>query len=775
MRVLALAAAISLSGQLLPAGSAVAEDAYLTVEFHAGMNIRHLAEEHLGDSDLWPEILKASGIASITDLRPGQSLKIPVAVISNAKQALDESLVEIQKANEAGAQLFAPKQITTAITYRDEALVKQTAGAWAETLDLATLSQDEAASALKVCVANRDLAAEARLSDRQGAVEGQRPRDLAWSGRNLNAILIEEERVRTLSRSTAQITFRDASRLRLNANSQAVIQRMRHDPLSRRQEAKVSLVEGDFYALLASDNNRKQFKVELPNVDAQIDSGNFWVQHDGTSAKFANYDDRKVNISSKGTNLELGRNEGATVREGEAPSDKFDVLSAPALLTPGENEIVYKAKFPLQWRAVDQADGYWLEIASDPTFDRMVHSRWGLLEPVFEEDEFAPGVYYWRVAALDSTGVPGARTGASRFEVRIDTVPPYLRINGPDPEVIIRKATVTVTGESEPDAAVTVNGERADVDAQGRYSLAITPRPGDNRVLVVATDPAGNATDHSRSFTYMPDQDANIVFAAEIPRQSEHHFLTNTKVLSLSGTAVKDANILVQTAADELRSTSYADAEGHFAFNVPLEAETEYLKILVIAPSGFTTESAFDVTVDQTPPVIALVEPLPRLTSSQSLTIKGTVDAGSLVILNQKDIKLVDGKFEKALNLRAGLNLVEIVATDPVGNVKVEKWRVRLDQDSPRFVSHSISRVPGDSGVVLTVEVVAKDASGLAKLAPFALRAGEKAYPGFLQFNRATKSYRGVVEVPADAAATASLQFVELQDDAGNKQRVSIE
>ena len=87
----------------------------------------------------------------------------------------------------------------------------------------------------------------------------------------MNAILIEEEKVRTLSRSTAQITFRDESRLRLNANSQALIQRMRVDPLSREEEAKVSLIEGDFYALLAGKSQRRNFELEVPEVQTQIE------------------------------------------------------------------------------------------------------------------------------------------------------------------------------------------------------------------------------------------------------------------------------------------------------------------------------------------------------------------------------------------------------------------------------------------------------------------------------------------------------------------------
>jgi hypothetical protein len=298
---------------------------------------------------------------------------------------------------------------------------------------------------------------------------------------------------------------------------------------------------------------------------------------------------------------------------------------------------------------------------------------------------------------------------------------------------------------------------------------------GANEIVVVALDPAGNQTTKSRGFTHMPDAAADIVFANDIPRIGPLHFLTNTDVLSLSGTVTPDANILVQTDTGALRSTAYAGPEGAFAFNVPLEAETESLQILVIAPSGFSSQSAFTATVDQVPPEIKLSEPLPRLTSNKALTIVGTIDAGSLVTLNKQPIDSQDGRFTEDLQLSAGVNFIEMVATDPVGNVKVEKWRVRLDQDSPELVRHTIAGKPGGGGTFLNIEVVAKDASGLAKLAPYSLQAGDKAYPGILRFNRATKSYQGIVEVPTEAAESAVLQFVELQDDAGNKAKFNVE
>ena len=124
-------------------------------------------------------------------------------------------------------------------------------------IDLSDIASLLAQEALEIAIAQRDRSAEAVVSDVQGEVQGRAPAEPSWSGRNLDDILVEFERVRTLSSSTTQITFRDLSRLRLNANSNATIQRMRSDPLTGDEVTKVSLVNGDFYALL------NQLKVEM--------------------------------------------------------------------------------------------------------------------------------------------------------------------------------------------------------------------------------------------------------------------------------------------------------------------------------------------------------------------------------------------------------------------------------------------------------------------------------------------------------------------------------
>ena len=70
---LALAALLTL--QALPA--IAAEGEVVTVRLKEGQSLRDLAEEHLGDPDLWTEILRANDLA-VADVHPGIELKIPV-------------------------------------------------------------------------------------------------------------------------------------------------------------------------------------------------------------------------------------------------------------------------------------------------------------------------------------------------------------------------------------------------------------------------------------------------------------------------------------------------------------------------------------------------------------------------------------------------------------------------------------------------------------------------------------------------------------------------
>jgi hypothetical protein len=757
----------------VPAARAQQDEIIVRVE--EGQSLRDIAQQHLGDPDLWAEILRANGLGSITDIRPGVELRIQASQIREANQALQNSLEAIQKATQEGARLFAPDLIGRALGLRDEALARRMAGAWEETARLAADATAVAAEALDHALAQRDALAEALLSDRQGWVEGRRPEDLLWSDRDLNSILIEEEKVRTLSRSTAQITFRDDSRLRLNANSEAVIQRMRVDPLNRREEARVSLVEGDFYALLAGKSDRKSFELDIPQVETEIESTNFWVRRDDSGSKFTNYDERVLQVAAEGESVSLGENEGTMVRTGAPPAPKVELLVAPGLIAPADDMVSFTADVDLGWAAVPDAAGYWLEIAFDPAFSSMALTRWGLKETSFDASELDVGAYYWRVAALDKFGLPGARSDAWRFNLRVDGTPPFVSITAPEEGAILRQGPVPVVGETETGAALELNGSPVEVGPDGLFTADFVATPGINQLVLEVRDAAGNATRRERSFIFMPDERAAVIFDQALPQLGPRHFITDGDLLSLAGqTEAPKSKVLVRAADGAIRTAAFTDAQGRFRLNVPLRAETEAFSFQIVAPSGFASDDAFQASIDQVPPEIELEEVPPAVTAIEWLVLRGQARGADRLVLNGRPVELRGDEFEAPLTLGQGVNDLEMVATDRVGNVRVERWSVHLDQAPPELLRHELSRDRTEGGGSLAVEVAARDASSLTRVAPFTIEIGGTVYGDLLELDRSSGTYRATVVLPQAAQGAIRLKDVELEDYAGNRRRYGL-
>ncbi|MEK0086022.1 FecR domain-containing protein [Benzoatithermus flavus] len=725
----------------------------------------------MGDPNLWTEILRANDLASITDVRPGMELVIPATQVAAANRALRQALQAIRRATEEGARLFAAEQIEASLRLYEEGVARRKAGDWDTAASLAGDATTAALAALETATAQRDAAAEARLSDRTGSVEGRRPQDLAWSDRPLGAMLIEEEKVRTLSLSSAQITFRDDSRLRLSANSQAVIQRMRVDPLGRKEEAKVSLVEGDFYALLSGRSERRSFELEVPEARTDIESRNFWVRRDASGAKFTNYDDRTLDVAANGAAVTLGRNEGTLVRTGQAPSGKIGVLSATRLTAPADDGETPSPDVELSWAPLADADGYWLELAVDPAFQRLAASRWGLKDEHFWTDPLPVGTYYWRVAGLDKFGLPGERSTVWRFHVRVDRTPPFLSIGEPAEGAILRSDAIRVEGEIEPGARLSLNGTVVEVGADGRFATSATAtRLGENVLTLVATDAAGNLTERTRSFRYEPDARAILRFDDAIPRLGPGRFVTGGDVISLAGATDVGTRLLVRAADGAVRATTHADDTGRFALNLPLAAAEEAFTVEVVQPSGFSSREQFAVVQKRDPPAITLEEPPPAVTAVERLPLRGRAEGARSLTMNGRPARLIGYAFDEAVTLHQGENTLELVATDIVGNVRVERFEVGLDQNPPELVGYRVTPFQARAGEPVWIEVTARDASGLRKAAPFRLRVGDKEIADFLELGTGG-AYHASLPLPAGAAGRVRLLEVEVEDYVGNKAR----
>jgi hypothetical protein len=707
------------------------------VRFGEADTIRGLVGKYLQDPDLWPLVLSLNNISSPADLVPGIKLRLPVRQVLAADTALSSSLTAIQGATAEGARIFAPAQIGSAIENRDIAVGRRGTGQWRQVVSFAGVATVFANEALGISLAQRDRSAEAVVSDVQGDVEGRAPVEPLWSGRDLNDILVEFERMRTLSDSTTQITFRDLSRLRLNSNSNATIQRMRADPLTGDQVTKVSLANGDFYALLNQLSDNNTFEIEVPGIESSTNSVDFWIKNDDSGARFVNYDDKAgLKIDRGGETITLGPNEGVVFAGSDTRQGR--VLSAPSLRSPQPGAVLYTGSAALAWEPFEGAKGYWLEVALDPGFDAMQVSQWGIRDTAYDAADLPPSRYHWRVAALDPLGLPGQWSLPQAFTVREDRTPPFLALLSPASGTMVTQPIVEVLGASEPDASLVLNGMALEVGGDGAFLGSVTLVPGDNEISVLATDPAGNQSRRRQVVIYRPAVAVDITLSDDIARQggvAGAVLVSRSADLSVAAraTATPGAVVIVRDAGGGEVVRTVVGADGVLRFSVPVDAAVREYDIVVLAPDGSVEgRLGFGALRDQTPPDMAFDLPPPRVVGEDVLELAGSVADADRLELNGEAVPLSDGRFDLVLQLQAGVNVYDLLASDTVGNVSVTRLQILLDVEPPQILSTDLGRPQGDGGAIeLLVE--ARDASGLRQAAPYVVTVGGVERQGFLR------------------------------------------
>ena len=602
------------------------------------------------------------------------------------------------------------------------------------------------------------------MSDVQGRVEGRAPAEPSWSDRARDDILVEFERVRTLSDSTTQITFRDLSRLRLNANSNATIQRMRSDPLTGGEVTKVSLVNGDFYALLNQLSERTAFEIDVEGIETTTDSVDFWIKNDTDGARFVNYDAAALEISGNGAAVSLGRNEGAVLSGGTAR--RAEVLTSPQLAAPVGDAILYTAQVGLSWDLFEGAEAYWVEVASDIGFNQVAVSEWGIRGAGFQTPALPPSQYFWRVAALDAPGLPGQWSKPEKFVVRVDTTPPFLTLLSPGPGTISDVPSIEVFGASEPLASVLLNGVPAELGSDGSFNLQFPLQPGENRITLRATDPAGNQSETSQVVVYRPASVVEIIFDAGLPRSGDA-LATRSKDLGVRAqtNALPGAPVTVRDDMGGLVAQTVVGVGGDLQFSVTVDAAVQSYTIMILAPSGaMEGRASFTAVRDETPPEIAFDLPVEKATGDAESRLVGGVGDAVQLTLNGQTVPLSGGRFAITRLLQPGANGFDLVATDAVGNVAARRVQTLYDIDAPEVLRADVFRPSGDAGPI-QIEVEARDASGLRQAAEYLLSIGDVERSGFLRCDASSGICRA--SLPPETGEVRLIEVV-IEDYAGN-------
>lgn len=105
--------------------------------------------------------------------------------------------------------------------------------------------------------------------------------------------------------------------------------------------------------------------------------------------------------------------------------------------------------------------------------------------------------------ALASTEKEGSSELSKAMTVTYDDQPPSLNmINPSEDKVSVDSADFDITGKSDKDVSVTVNGKLATVDDEGKFKLKVQLNAGKNSLEIIIRNSAGNEIKKTVEITY---------------------------------------------------------------------------------------------------------------------------------------------------------------------------------------------------------------------------------------------------------------------------------
>ncbi|MDM8545574.1 FecR domain-containing protein [Candidatus Venteria ishoeyi] len=746
----------------------------LSVTFTGKETIRQLAQKHLHNPDLWADILHANQLQAVHELKPGTALKIPVSLILNVDKGFKQSQKTIHQAAALGAKILAKKAFNCAIDQQNLAVDARQAGLWQKSLNHINAADKEAKQALSETQKKRNEPVQAVLESLDGDVQQRKINTFYWKKAIPKQVLDEQEKLRTLNASHALIRFRDDSKLHLSENTQIVIQKMRQDRLSKQDNTGVLLNKGDLHALLGGTPNHKQFNLEVKGVRTEIKSKDFWIDKRGKTARFANYEG-EIALSSGGHTVRLKSNQGAVVKENQQPSAIKELLPAPLLSEPANYATLYASKRSKQglsfsWKEQPEARNYWLEIAKDQGFEHLILDKKNLRSTYFILPFPDNGLYYWRVASIDSDSLPSPKSKVRLFKMLHDEQPPYLVIQQPADKVIVRQDSITVSGKTEQQVELRFNNKLLAYAEDGQFQLQLALQEGDNQITLTAIDPAGNQTELSRSISYLPDQKQAIQYDSQLTHRPDTdvvHLLTNRDLFTLRGHTAPNLKIELKTEQGKNFKT-ISDKQGAFQLNLPLQEGVQAFTVYLTQNSGFQNQKRLLIERDQQPPEITL-QPLPSSTRQAQLLIEGEVQDATQLHINAKAVVLQTGRFKHTLHLQQGNNALQLTAKDLAGNSRLWQKNIILDQNPPQLLKHHFSKKYVKGGDVVQLHVQVKDDSGMKSGATYQVRVGKQLLSGYVRLCPDKTCYQGKVVVPLHNQGRIKLESLQLEDYLGNR------
>lgn len=738
-----------------PNGAASSADGDVQITLKAGESLRQVSEQQLGDGDAWQLVLRYNGLQNPDAVGAGTVLRVPVALYRKLHQHLEHSAALISEANREGAALLAEKEIAEAVRLRDQSLYLRQEARLEEAAAQAALAETAAQAALAKAQQSQTQSAEAWLAAKSGTVQNRASDASGWQDTKLEQKLQERERVRTLARSRCTIRFSDQSQLTLDEHALVVIGSMKKNVLRTSYSNSVSMIKGDILVHLAALNQQKQFKVNLPDITADVRSRSFLASRDKKNVtRIANYDG-EIDIRAAGAQVTVRKNQATKVKPGQQPDMPHLLLPPPKIISPQPEQKLHKALLLFKWEPVAHASQYHLEISRSPNFLQLLSSdkvngwSWQWQLP-------ASGPYFFRIKTIDQDGCPGPFSEAVNFFVDLDSRPPFLVLHQPEKDILTADKAIEVRGEVEKTARLRLNGQEVKADADGRFRHVLALR-GDSMVIKAeATDAAGNTSTVERTVTLRQD---NRLIQLDNPEQ----LISKTEEVPISGQLLPGVQLQINKTP--------VQAAGRFTHLLHLAEGEHDVEVEAVASDGKSETLRLHVLVDLQPPTIDVnLKELERVTSAEQIILSGAVSEEASLTLNGKEVTLTDKSFKETVPLAEGDNNLLLVAEDRAGNRSFWKTSILRDSQPPQILSATLSPIETKGGEMVRLAAKIEDAGvGTAKSGSFVAEVNGRPFKGILKYTgEKPDNFIGSIFILPGLAGKVKLREIRVQDMLGN-------
>jgi len=293
--------------------------------------------------------------------------------------------------------------------------------------------------------------------------------------------------------------------------------------------------------------------------------------------------------------------------------------------------------------------------------------------------------------AADGDIISRVATGTG---VTVDTTPPTLAITTPTSgsTYSTRTTPLTITGTASDNILVTqvtwANKRGGGGTASGTTSWTasgIILQSGANVLTVTASDAAGN----TKMATLTVTLDTTAPTVAITAPGSGSTYSTRTTPLTIAGTASDNIGVTQVAWVNNRGSSGTATGTASWTGSVALQSGANVLTVTASDAAGNTATASVTVTLDNTPPAVAITTPTSGATYSTSnsvLALAGTasdnIGVTQVTWANSRGGGgTPSGMPSWTVNgivLQSGVNVLTVTAQDAVGNITTATLTVTL-------------------------------------------------------------------------------------------------